>query len=42
MPAVARRNIGRRSVTRPTAGWRIDAVTWKAKCRKPIWVKVSA
>ena len=42
MPTVERRNIGRLSVTSPTAGCSSEAVTWNTKWRRPIWVKLSA
>ena len=42
MPIVDSRNIGRLSVTRPTAGCSIEAVTWNTRWIMPIWVKLSA
>ncbi len=42
MPAVDSRNIGRRSVSRPTPGCSSEAVHWKTRCISPIWVKLSA
>ncbi len=42
IPKAREKGFGRRSVTNPTTGWRIEAVSWKVSVIKPILTKLSA